>query len=154
MLPRAVQLTSSSSSRLEALLELRDEARYLNLDELYDLCCAELRARHYLSLSRHTHMRGFSSASSVRGTFRDHDEQETLVERPKRFSKDSGMASSCSSGSQQSYRTRSPARSVVPEVGWHSPPPSATAPSAFEQHGQVTVKKFTSMRVRPTGDWI
>ncbi|KII95139.1 hypothetical protein PLICRDRAFT_97169 [Plicaturopsis crispa FD-325 SS-3] len=74
VLPRAVQLTSSSSSRLEALLELRDEARYLDLEELYKLCTDEIRARQ----SVRVHSRGGSSASlngSIRSahTFRDRD---------------------------------------------------------------------------------
>ncbi|KAG8218852.1 hypothetical protein J3R82DRAFT_4531 [Butyriboletus roseoflavus] len=45
-LPRAVQLGSMSPSRLESLLELRDEASYLGLDELYALCCHEINRSH------------------------------------------------------------------------------------------------------------
>lgn len=46
MLPRAVQLGSTSPSRLESLLDLRDEASYLGLDELYALCCQEINRSH------------------------------------------------------------------------------------------------------------
>lgn len=66
-LPRAAQLTSSSSSRLEALLELRDEAIYLGLEELTRLCSDELAARcrarttSYSSSHAHSH-----SQSSIR----------------------------------------------------------------------------------------
>jgi len=41
-LPWAIQLESSTSVRIEALLALRDEAKYLDLDLLYRLCCSEL----------------------------------------------------------------------------------------------------------------
>ncbi|KAF8591526.1 hypothetical protein K439DRAFT_904102 [Ramaria rubella] len=47
-LPRAASLgprTPHAPERLEALLELRDEAKYLGLDELHKLCCDELRQR-------------------------------------------------------------------------------------------------------------
>ncbi|KAF8655312.1 hypothetical protein AX16_003209 [Volvariella volvacea WC 439] len=45
ILPRSVQLQSSSYTRLEALLELRDEAAYLELQDLHRLCTEELRVR-------------------------------------------------------------------------------------------------------------
>lgn len=46
VLPRAASLAlSSDPARVEALCELRDEARYLELSELVDLCDKELRAR-------------------------------------------------------------------------------------------------------------
>ncbi|KZT74370.1 hypothetical protein DAEQUDRAFT_742558 [Daedalea quercina L-15889] len=67
VLPRAVQLTGSSTSRLEALLELRDEARYLDLDELYKLCNDELRLRQARPFPGPLglHIRGLSNASSA-----------------------------------------------------------------------------------------
>ncbi|KIJ70509.1 hypothetical protein HYDPIDRAFT_105258 [Hydnomerulius pinastri MD-312] len=63
LLPHAVTLGSLSRSRLEALLELRDEASYLGLDELHKLCCAEVNQRQSVALS--THLRGASSSSSA-----------------------------------------------------------------------------------------
>ena len=63
MLPRPVQLTSTSSSRLEALLELRDEARHLDLDELYKLCTEEIRLRYSNALGLQGHSRAMSSVS-------------------------------------------------------------------------------------------
>lgn len=59
-LPRTACLGSCSSQspeRLEALLELRDEAKYLGLEELYRLCCDELRQRQ-------GHIRGGGGGSS------------------------------------------------------------------------------------------
>lgn len=153
VLPRAAQLTSSSSSRLEALLELRDEARYLDLDELYKLCSDELRARHYFGLARSSqHTRGMSSASVSTnsahslGTLRENEEVvEGESTRPKRLSRDSGVGSSCSSnGGSGSRRMRSPANSIVAEVGWHS----ASPVPVLDPRG-----KKASI-IRPTGEWI
>lgn len=53
VLPRAALLGSASRARLEALLELRDEASYLGLDELYKLCTREINQRH--SVFGHSH---------------------------------------------------------------------------------------------------
>lgn len=53
VLPRAAVLGSASRARLEALLELRDEASYLGLDELFKLCTREINQRH--SIFGHSH---------------------------------------------------------------------------------------------------
>lgn len=50
---------ASSHLRLEALLELRDEAAYLNLESLYKLCLDEVRLRHGPRL----HTRGQSTGT-------------------------------------------------------------------------------------------
>ncbi|THH32914.1 hypothetical protein EUX98_g1300 [Antrodiella citrinella] len=82
VLPRPVQLSSSSSTRLDALLELRDEARYLDLDELYKLCTDEIRLRYSnaLGLNGGSHSRGISSVSITSsrslGTLRELAEHE------------------------------------------------------------------------------
>lgn len=68
-LPRAAQLTSASSSRLDSLLELRDEATYLGLDELVQLCTDELAARGNLVRTprsrKISHTRSESQASTT-----------------------------------------------------------------------------------------
>ncbi|KAG1768148.1 hypothetical protein EDD22DRAFT_772428 [Suillus occidentalis] len=62
-IPRAVQLASSSRARLEALLELRDEASYLGLDELFKLCNDEICNRH--STAIHARAGSMSSSASI-----------------------------------------------------------------------------------------
>jgi hypothetical protein len=61
IIPRAVQLASSSRARLQALLELRDEANYLGLDELFKLCNEEICNRRSTTI----HARGGSMSSST-----------------------------------------------------------------------------------------
>lgn len=73
-LPRAVQLAGGTfPTRIEALLELRDEANFLQLEELYALCVDELsshRQKHIpapIAVRPHgqsTHGRGPSGSSS------------------------------------------------------------------------------------------
>ncbi|KAG1755631.1 hypothetical protein EDB19DRAFT_1662275 [Suillus lakei] len=63
VIPRAVQLASSSRARLEALLELRDEANYLGLDELFKLCNDEMCNRR--STASHARAGSMSSSASI-----------------------------------------------------------------------------------------
>ena len=97
ILPRAVQLTGSSTSRLEALLELRDEARYLDLEELYKLCNDELRSRYARPAPAPLglHLRGLSSASSasLRSVNTLRDIAEDAAGNSEESSRDSGFAS-------------------------------------------------------------
>ncbi|KAI0053559.1 hypothetical protein FA95DRAFT_1600707 [Auriscalpium vulgare] len=59
-LPHAVQLHTYSTARVETLVTLRDEARYLGLDELARLCTDELLTRHPHAPA---HARGASAGS-------------------------------------------------------------------------------------------
>ncbi|TFK43479.1 hypothetical protein BDQ12DRAFT_731497 [Crucibulum laeve] len=61
ILPRGVQLHSSSHARLDSLIELRDEAAYLKLDDLHKMCTDEIRLRH----GPRFHTRGNSSTSTA-----------------------------------------------------------------------------------------
>ena len=93
-LPHAVQLHAATPARLEALLALRDEAVYLDLPELAQLCATELRRYpnfHAAQLSRTSssshvvvaqHTRGQSTSSSMRSmdTLREHDEDNAEAE--------------------------------------------------------------------------
>lgn len=135
MLPRAVQLTSSSSARLETLLELRDEARYLDLDELYKLCNDEIRLRTSRPTGLGLHMRGLSSASttSLRSmtTLRDVPEYESKLTRA--VSKDS---------------TKAAKRSPKSGTGGALPDP--------QQRGRATTRTdgVETLRARPHPGWI
>lgn len=62
-LPRALQLINSSSiqSRLDNLIEVRDEAGFLGLEDLQRLCTEDIRMRHGPRL----HTRGNSAGGSV-----------------------------------------------------------------------------------------
>jgi hypothetical protein len=66
VLPRSAQLTTSSSSRVDALIELRDEAAYLGLQELVQLCTEELVTRHRPRLNIRTTSRPASTVSHSR----------------------------------------------------------------------------------------
>ncbi|TFK55931.1 hypothetical protein OE88DRAFT_1652461 [Heliocybe sulcata] len=69
-LPRHVQLSSctsrtDASARLDALLDLRDEAAYLGLDDLQRLCTDEIRARYTSSHASHTHTLSTATAATA-----------------------------------------------------------------------------------------
>ena len=66
VVPRAVLQQSSQDARLESLIELRDEAAYLNLDALHRMCVDEI-ARMRLHTPR-THVRGNSSSGPSAGS--------------------------------------------------------------------------------------
>ncbi|KAF8261381.1 hypothetical protein EI94DRAFT_1833333 [Lactarius quietus] len=92
------QLHAGNPARLEALLALRDEAAFLDLPELVQLCATELRRisnGHALQLSRSAphvlaHTRGPSNGSMrSMDTLREYDEQDAG------FDADSGSASTC-----------------------------------------------------------
>lgn len=134
VLPRAAQLNCSSSSRVEALLDLRDEARFLGLEELEKLCNDEVRRRQSMpsSLGLGLHMRGFSNASghSARSlrTLQDHDERPALLAKEAAQAKPALRNDFVSTGLQQ----RTPPR----------------------DRSRTRLEGSATMRSRPTGDWI
>ncbi|KAI9001030.1 hypothetical protein BD414DRAFT_451969 [Trametes punicea] len=150
VLPHAARL-NGSWARLEGLMELRDEACYLGLDELERLCNDELRHRQTTpsSLGLGLHMRGFSNASnhSVRSlhTLRERAEPVEGVEKAaQRKSDDSGFVSG-ETGARKS------GSSSELEAPWPSPP-------GLKQRSPLKPKSprddFTSPKARPTGEWI
>ncbi|KAI0796686.1 hypothetical protein C8Q75DRAFT_741966 [Abortiporus biennis] len=133
VLPRAAHLNSSSSSRLEALLELRDEARYLGLEELYRLCTDEIRLRntpanalglssysshhmhshsqpvnHYRALNSMSVMSATTPSASTRslGTLQEEEyvPDDEKSDEEHRRSQDSGIASSSPHSKHRSPR--------------------------------------------------
>ncbi|KAH9899887.1 hypothetical protein C8Q73DRAFT_338492 [Cubamyces lactineus] len=151
LLPHAARL-NGSSARLEALIELRDEACYLGLDELESLCNDELRHRQATpsSLGLGLHMRGFSNASnhSVRSlhTLRERAEPLEGVDRiTHRKSDDSGFASGETSG-------RKSGSSAELEGPW--PSPHGLQQRATLKERSPKKDAFASLKAKPTGEWI
>ncbi|TBU32788.1 hypothetical protein BD311DRAFT_653818 [Dichomitus squalens] len=145
-LPHAARL-NGSSIRLEALLELRDEASYLGLEELHRLCVDELRHRQPTpSLGGlGLHMRGFSNASNKSlHTLRETSEP---VDPAQRHSGDSGFASNSGSGGP-----RKSGGSSELEVPWPSPP--GLKQRAALKEGSPKKDPSATMKARPTGAWI
>ncbi|ESK96058.1 hypothetical protein Moror_7403 [Moniliophthora roreri MCA 2997] len=122
-LPRAIQLQPSyTQSRLEALLELRDEAAYLNLDGLYKLCVDEIRQRQP-SLTPRLHSRNQSrtlQSSTYPGRISVQSQQASVhsfplentevksVLRSKRQDVSNADSTSSTEGHATTMRTRSP----------------------------------------------
>ncbi|KAK7695865.1 hypothetical protein QCA50_000503 [Cerrena zonata] len=169
-LPRPVQLTSSSNSRLDALLELRDEARYLDLDELYKLCTDEIRLRYSDSHRNNAlglHTRAMSNASSVSGrslgTLRETVERvmETseLGEMPPKHARNRSKDSGLGSGSPRSNYAKSPSpRDSDPQSNdaWNSSPPVMANATALQQRLQLSAKSRNKPAPIPraVGRWV
>lgn len=155
MLPHAVRL-NGSPGRLEALLELRDEASYLGLEELHELCVDELRHRQpcpNLNLGGlGLHMRGFSNASSKSlHTLRETSEPGEPGQRHSDHSVDSGFGS----GSNGAGPRKSGASGDSLDALWPSPPSLkqrlAPKEGAPKKDGNAAT---TTSKARPTGTWI
>ncbi|KAI0638169.1 hypothetical protein C8Q77DRAFT_1153838 [Trametes polyzona] len=154
--PHAARL-NGSSARLEALLELRDEACYLGLDELERICNDELRHHRQAtpsSLGLGLHMRGFSNASnhSARSlhTLRERAEPgevDGLDKAALRKSDDSGFAS----GEAGARRSGSSAELDGP---WPSPPALTQRTQALLREKSPRKDGFSSLKAKPTGEWI
>jgi hypothetical protein len=123
-LPHAVQLHAATPARLEALLILRDEAAYLGLSELVELCSAELRRNPNVYLTQlmrtpshvHAHSRG-ASHGSIRsmGTLRERDEDDGSADADI-GSNSTGRDSIGSAKSLSSPHGRGRSRSNAPAV--------------------------------------
>ncbi|KAI1795214.1 hypothetical protein LXA43DRAFT_69941 [Ganoderma leucocontextum] len=149
-LPHAVRL-SGSPGRLEALLELRDEASYLGLEELHALCVDELRHRQPspnlggLGL----HMRGFSNASTKSlHTLREASEPVEPGQRHSGHSVDSGFASN-GAGPRKSG-----ASGDSLDAPWPSPPSLKQRLAPKEGVPKKDGNAATTTKGRPTGTWI
>ena len=142
VLPHGARL-NGSTSRLEALLELRDESAYLGLDELQKLCTDELRHRHPSPSGSSLgglglHMRGFSNGSNKSlHTLRE------ASEPAHRHSGDSGFASNGPRKSGGSSELDAP---------WPSPPNLKQRVAL--QEGSPKKDAAAKMKARPTGAWI
>jgi hypothetical protein len=153
-LPYAVQLHAATPARIEALLVLRDEATYLGLSELVELCTAELRRNPNVHLSQltrtpshvHTHTRGLSSGSmrSMRsmGTLRERDENDTGADADigsNSTSRDSTGSAKSLGSARGRGRTRSDASAAAPaRAGVTATPASAKESKELSPHPTPT----------------
>ncbi|THH19877.1 hypothetical protein EW146_g1397 [Bondarzewia mesenterica] len=138
-LPHAVQLHTTTTARIEALVALRDEARYLGLDDLHKLCIDELRTRQ-------THLRGGSSGS-VRSapTVREAGSQRSSHAGEQDSARDSAGSVSGLAQSNSAHRTS----------------PSDLAASLQQRlsdrerrSGEMKREGADSLWSRPTGNWL
>ena len=131
-LPHAVQLHTTTTARIEALVALRDEARYLGLDDLHKLCVDELRTRPA------TRIRG----GSIRST---HTVRDQVSPR---------------SSHESARDTESPPRGGAIDARRTSPSDLAAALhhrlAGREQGGEVKREGSVahSARSRPVGNWV
>jgi hypothetical protein len=149
ILPHAVQLISSSTSRLEALLELRDEASYLDLDELQQLCNAEIRHRE--SIFSHTRVGSDRSLHSVHTHERPVSEPDRSNGPSHETHRDSIVTHRSAPNERGSVAARSTEKIVQPST-------SASAPSNSRnrsRHWQRTAPPFSpTLRATPPPGWI
>jgi hypothetical protein len=104
IVPRAVQLGSSSRTRLEALLELRDEANYLGLEELFRLCNDELFSRRSVA---HQARGSVSSLHSLHTVQEDTEPRETGRSSSRSSSKSTRAAPQTNGTIRERSRSRS-----------------------------------------------
>ncbi|GLB33880.1 hypothetical protein LshimejAT787_0107640 [Lyophyllum shimeji] len=140
-LPRSVLMQSSSNLRLESLLELRDEAAYLNLEGLHKLCTDEIRQRHGPRL--HTRGRRTSTVGSTHSmhasVYSLHALLECVESDIRSYPRDLGSSGSFhnEAGSTELTTSRSP---PTPE-SWNGP-----------SH-EGTIARSSPVRAPPPG-WI
>lgn len=164
-LPPALQLQAGSSARLEALLALRDEAAYLDLSELVQLCATELRRNSNGHPTQHSrtpshvlaHTRG-PSGGSMRSmdTLREYDEHDA----------DTGSTSTSrdSVGSAQSLgsvRGRGLGHATVTTKEKEEQPHPTPIPllhrrlaSQSRERPELVDVKPASLRGRTAGNWL
>ncbi len=183
-LPHAVQLHTATPVRLEALLVLRDEAAYLGLSELVELCTAELRRNPNVYLSQlvrtpsyvHAHTRGHSSGSMrSMGTLRERDEDVGAdADIGSNSTGRDSIGSAKSLGSARGRgRTRSDASAAIPAgarvtavpasaKGNKEPFPHSTPTpllhrrlaSQSRERPELIEVKSPTSRGRPSGNWL
>ena len=183
-LPHAVQLHAATPARLESLLILRDEAAYLGLSELVELCTAELRRNPNVYLTQlkrtpshvHAHTRGASHGSMrSMGTVRERDEDGASADAnigSNSTGRDSiGSAKSLGSapvrGRSRSNASAVPAGAAVTATpasakGSEGPSPHPTPSpllhrrlnSQSRERPELIEIKSATLRGRPSGNWL
>ncbi|KAF7355366.1 hypothetical protein MSAN_01453200 [Mycena sanguinolenta] len=116
---------------LDSLLELRDEAAYLGLDDLHKLCVEEIR-QQYRARPRST--RGQSSVGSIHSVHPSISSVHTLLDQV-----------------DERRRSRSVGKDSVDEMGSRPPMPSPPTPESLA--GGRHIRTNGSLRSPPAG-WI
>ncbi|KIK68083.1 hypothetical protein GYMLUDRAFT_54767 [Collybiopsis luxurians FD-317 M1] len=156
-LPRGVQLyPASSQTRLEAILELRDEAAYLELDDLYKLCTDEIRQRQPVLQPRlpRTHSRGQSTNSASNSLDSQHSSlsslhtlldrsahQQRVRAKEPNVSSDyepTEASSDCTSDSKQAPTSKRLQSPVTPESWKHGRNSGSSASSRSHRRKDLT----------------
>ncbi|KAI0268261.1 hypothetical protein BC834DRAFT_842285 [Gloeopeniophorella convolvens] len=162
-LPHAAQMHAATPARIDALLALRDEAAYLGLPELAQLCTAELRrhappAHAQPSLAHaHAHVRGPSN-SSLRSmdTLRERDEDGADADVGSTSTGRDSIGSAQSIGSMRGRPGAAAAAVMKEDVPRPSPAVllhRRLASQSRERAEPIEVKSAT-LRGRPTGNWV
>jgi hypothetical protein len=174
-LPPAFQLHAGNPARLEALLALRDEAAYLDLPELVQLCMSELRRISNGNAPQPSrgpshvfaaHTRGPSNGSMrSMDTLREYDEHDAGLDADS-GSTSTGRDSIGSAKSLGSIRGRGPGRATVANGAAtakekeEQPHPFPVAllhrriASQSRERPELVEVKSASMRGRSTGNWL
>ncbi|PPQ93994.1 hypothetical protein CVT25_009842 [Psilocybe cyanescens] len=144
VLPRALQAHAPTSTqvRLESLIEVRDEAAFLNLDGLHRLCSDEIRLRYGPRL----HTRGNSSGSggSIHSLHASIYSLHTLLERVETdlantsTSSPSEINAPTVGGKKPAspHETIFPSRSPPTPQSWDGPRLEQRSQSRLSQHNQ------------------
>ncbi|EPQ59426.1 hypothetical protein GLOTRDRAFT_91023 [Gloeophyllum trabeum ATCC 11539] len=164
-LPRSVQLSGCSSrteasARLDALLDLRDEAAYLGLDDLQKLCTEEIRSKYTLSHAgspshAHTlsvagsdvppkHQRGGSTTSL--------HSMQTLRETPMEEEEIAPRSRRDRSASRERVAESTATTATVP--GLRDRLARSTSSNSALSDGLKSPGISMSMRTRPAANWI
>ncbi|GJJ07560.1 hypothetical protein Clacol_001762 [Clathrus columnatus] len=141
ILPRSAALGYCfTQERVDSLLELRDEAKYLGLEELYQLCCDEFRQFQ-------GHVRT-STNSSIHSLNQVHEHNSTLVLPP---SLDRGRARGLLQIKNLS-REHQAASKMVTGHDRHSGSSSLAVSEVVHVHGDPTSPVSSQSRSRSGGD--
>ncbi|KAH9077183.1 hypothetical protein EDB83DRAFT_2514868 [Lactarius deliciosus] len=167
-LPPALQLYAGNPARLEALLALRDEAAYLDLPELVQLCVTELRRSSNGHPTQHSrapshvlaHTRGPSNGS-VRSmdTLREYDEHDADTGSTSSTGRDSvGSAQSLGSIRGRGLGHANGAAATKEKEEQPHPAPIALLhrrlASQSRERPELVEVKPASLRGRSTGNWL
>ncbi|KAI9467011.1 hypothetical protein BJY52DRAFT_1208523 [Lactarius psammicola] len=167
-LPPALQLNAGSPARLEALLALRDEAAYLDLPELVQLCVAELRRNSNGHPPQHSrtpshvlaHTRGASNGSMrSMDTLREYDERDADTGSTSSTGRDS-IGSAQSLGSIRGRGLGHANGTVSTKEKEEQPHPTPIAllhrrlASQSRERPELVEVKPASLRGRSAGNWL